>query len=345
MPSSRSRAASRRRCHMRRRRRSSRREGRHDHGERDDRPRHPCREDGQAGPPSPSRERVPEPEPRDPSPMSSPQRSASTAHRSRTARAGRSRGTRCRRGRAGSRASPGGRRRRPSTRPRGRRGTESEDGGHALGTRVAAGEPEHREGAEATATIWTATSAAASEREPERREHREDRIDVASETDHLLARRAVRHLERPSVGGAPDRLHHVSEVVAAFAELHVMVTHDEEQRDSDQTNSAAHTKRGQACSLHEHGPCRRFRAAALVAAGASDSVIRSRPQRRIDAAIADTQLTECEREGRDRGRQARRTSASAGMPTPGDNDRRERNEPRNPRRGRATATATISSAK
>ena len=41
---------------------------------------------------------------------------------------------------------------------------------------------------------------------------------MAAEPDHLLARRAVRDLERPALGGAPDRLHHVAEVEAADPE-------------------------------------------------------------------------------------------------------------------------------
>ena len=56
--------------------------------------------------------------------------------------------------------------------------------------------------------------------EPRKRsEENEDRIDVGAEARDLLACRGVRHLERSTVGCAPDGLDHVPQVEAVRQEL------------------------------------------------------------------------------------------------------------------------------
>ena len=233
------------------------RERRHDHGERDDRPRRTQCRDGQTGRPSPSRERVPEPEPRDREPH---QLAARHARAQRTDR---------------ERHEPVGVEEpdaEEEERDRERHGVEGVDGRprdpgvgevrRARGTPATRSDPRCRRASQKTRQRAErhGDDLDRDERQRRRRDaaraassEREDRIDVASEPDHLLARRAVRHLERAAVGGAPDRLHHVSEVVAASRNFTIVVTHDEEQRQRPDAACAAHTTRGQACVAHEHG--------------------------------------------------------------------------------------------
>ena len=68
--------------------------------------------------------------------------------------------------------------------------------------------------------------------QPQRREEGQERIDMPAEPNDLVARRPERDLERMSVRRAPDRLHHVPEVEAAFAEGHVAASHDPEENDA-----------------------------------------------------------------------------------------------------------------
>ena len=63
---------------------------------------------------------------------------------------------------------------------------------------------------------------------------------MTPQSHHLLTRRPVRDLERATVGGAPDRLHHVAEVVARQAKLQEVIAHDEEQR--ERPHEHRHTK-------------------------------------------------------------------------------------------------------
>jgi len=53
---------------------------------------------------------------------------------------------------------------------------------------------------------------------PERGEEDEDRVDVRGQAVDLLARGAVRHVERTTLCRAPDRLNHVPEVEAVGEE-------------------------------------------------------------------------------------------------------------------------------
>ena len=86
---------------------------------------------------------------------------------------------------------------------------------------------------------------------PERREQREERIDVRTEPHHLLTRRAVRDLERVAVRRAPDGLHHVSEIEAPLAEVPVTPVDDRRRErpppshrhpDGDRPSAVAHER-------------------------------------------------------------------------------------------------------
>ena len=70
---------------------------------------------------------------------------------------------------------------------------------------------------------------------------------METEADNLLARVAFRHLERVTVRGRPDGLHHVPEVEAREAKLLVAVVPDGKQR-AAHTTMAAQTASIQACA-------------------------------------------------------------------------------------------------
>ena len=66
---------------------------------------------------------------------------------------------------------------------------------------------------------------------PQRRQQREQRVDVDGEANDLLTRWPIRHLERASLRRAPDRLHHVPEVEAAKSEVQVRAANNREHED------------------------------------------------------------------------------------------------------------------
>ena len=121
---------------------------------------------------------------------------------------------------------------------------EREEAGGSLRLEMPAREPEHRERAERhDDDLREPEDERRRPDEPGRREQDEERIDVAAEPGHLLARRAVRDLERAALGRAPDRLHHVPEVEAADAEVHEAVAHDAEEDDRPDGHRAPHDDR------------------------------------------------------------------------------------------------------
>ena len=104
---------------------------------------------------------------------------------------------------------------------------EREKSGRSLGAQVAAAEPEDGQRAERDeGDLRECERERRRPDHPERREQGEEGIDVAAETNHLLAGCAMRDLERPAVGGAPDGLNHVAEIESPDAEAQVTVSHD-----------------------------------------------------------------------------------------------------------------------
>ena len=98
---------------------------------------------------------------------------------------------------------------------------ERESDPSALRTEVLAGEQEDGHGAEGDGgRLDDEKHGRVGPHPPERREGRQDRVEVRAEPRHLLAAE-VRHLEHVAVGRRPDGLHHVAEVEAARVERDV----------------------------------------------------------------------------------------------------------------------------
>jgi hypothetical protein len=100
---------------------------------------------------------------------------------------------------------------------------EGEERAEARRTKVLACEPEDRQRAESNhRRLDDEEHRRAGPQPPGQRERHQDRVDVRPEPVDLLPVQ-LRHVERPAVGGRPDRLHHVSEVEATRLEGSVLL--------------------------------------------------------------------------------------------------------------------------
>ena len=223
-------------------------------------------------------------------------------------------------------------------------------GSRARGAPPPRSEPRCRRPSQKTGSAPSATDHDLRERErerrrpdePERREQREERIDVGPEPHDLLARRGLGHLERMAVGRAPDRLHHVPEVEAPLAEVRVAAAGDEEEHAASTPTIAGPDDERPRALAHERpsrraldGPDARPRADGRRAhAGRHGEARASSARTRRDRARS-------RRSARRRSARRRRASTPClngdGWPLPGRDDHAERKEPRRARAAAARA--------